>query len=111
MNDQVIQNIFNQAKLALSNDAQTKLFNTLQGRTQGFRKINQKVNQRHAMFSGMPAAQQLQYDASTTIPTGAKIVADTAQKMMNNQQQWDKYAEYVKEMNDKANELESQIKY
>lgn len=111
MNDQVLQNIFNQAKLAISNDAQTKLYNTLQGRTQAFRKINQRANQRHTMFSGAPAAQQLQYDAATTIPTGVKLVADAAQKMQTNQEQWNKYTEYVKEMNDKAKELESQIKY
>lgn len=109
MDDQVIQNIFNQAKLALNNDANTKLYNTMQARTQAFRQLNQKANAKHAMFSGMPAATQMQYDASTTIPTGVKIVADAVGKMKTNQDAWNEYAKYVDELNSQSAELEAAI--
>ena len=110
MDDQVIQNIFNQAKLALNNDAKTQIYNSLEARTQAFRKINQGANARKAMFSGMPAAQQLQQDATVTIPTGANIVMNAVQKMQKNQESWNEYAKYIKETNEKVAEIESAMK-
>lgn len=110
MDNQVVQNIFNQAKLALGLDARTQLYNMAQARTQGFRKINQQANARKAMFSGMPAAMQMQQDATVTIPTGVNIIANTAQKMQQNQEQWDQYAKYIKELQEKTAELEDAMK-
>ena len=110
MSDEVLQNIFNQAKLALSNDARTKLYNTMQNRTTAFRQINQQANARHAMFSGMPAAMQMQKDASFTIPTGVKIVSDAAQQMQQNQEAWNEYLNYVKKLNASTSELERAMK-
>lgn len=105
MDNQVLENIFNQAKLAMGLDTKTQLYNMAQGRTQAFRQINQRANQRGAMFSGMPAAMQLQHDASVTIPTGVNIVANATQKMQQNQEQWDEYAKYIKDLGEQTEEL------
>ena len=110
MDNQVIQNIFNQAKLAMGLDAKTQLYNLAQSRTQGFRQINQKANSRKALFSGMPAAMQLQQDSTVTIPTGVNIIAGAAQKMQENQEQWNQYAKYIKELQDSTKELQSATK-
>ena len=110
MDNQVVKNIFNQAKLALGLDAKTQLYNMAQGRTQAFRNINQQANARKAMFSGMPAAMQMQHDATVTIPTGVNIVANTAQKMQQNQEQWDQYAKYIKELESQTKELQDAMK-
>lgn len=110
MDKQVLDNIFNQSKLALGLDAKTQLYNLAQSRTQGFRKINQQANARKAMFSGMPAAMQMQQDATVTIPTGVNIVATAAQKMQQNQEQWNEYAKYIKELESKTKELNDAMK-
>lgn len=110
MDSQVLQNIFNQSKLALGLDAKTQLYNLGQARTQGFRQINQQANARKAMFSGMPAAMQMQQDATVTIPRGVGIVAGAAQKMQQNQEQWNQYAKYIKELESKTKELQDAMK-
>ena len=110
MDNQVVKNIFDQAKLALGLDAKTQLYNMAQGRTQSFRQINQQANARKAMFSGMPAAMQMHHDATVTIPTGVNIVANTAQKMQQNQEQWDQYAKYIKELESQTKELQDAMK-
>ena len=110
MDNQVLQNIFNQSKLALGLDAKTQLYNLAQGRTQAFRRINQQANARGAMFSGMPAAMQMQQDATVTIPTGVNVIANAAQKMQENQEQWNQYAKYIKELQDKTKELQDAMK-
>lgn len=110
MDNQVIENIFNQAKLALGLDARTQLYNMAQNRTQNFRQINQRANARKAMFSGMPAAMQMQHDATVTIPTGVNIIANNAQRMQQNQEQWNQYAKYIKELSEQTQELEDAMK-
>lgn len=110
MNEQILKNIFDQAKLAISNDARTKLYNSMQMRTNAFRQINQKANARHALFSGAPAAQMMQHDSTTTMPNGVRLVLDATQRMQQNQEMWDKQMEFIKDMNKQAEELEKAIK-
>lgn len=104
--DQSLQNIFTQAKTALTDDLKGNLYQAVQARQSAFRQLNNKANAQHMMFSGMPMALQAQYDAGTFIPQGSKMVIDSLQKQQSNQDKWDEYMRYVQDINSKAQEVE-----
>lgn len=102
INEQV-SNMYNAAKQALTNDLKQDFYNAAQGRVQAFRQINNSANARHAMFSGAPAAGQMQYDQSKFLPGIATAATQAINKQTQMQENWDKYMDYIKEMNDQAN--------
>lgn len=110
INEQV-SNMFNAAKQALNDDLKQNFYNAAATRTQAFRQLNNSANNRHAMFSGMPAATQMQYDQSTFLPGAASLAEKAIQKQQNNQDAWDEYMEYItnlQEQTDYYNSLASQ---
>ena len=114
--NQQVANAYDAAKQALNDDLKQNLYNATQARVQAFRQLNNKANAQHAMFSGMPSGLQMQYDSSTYIPNINTLANNALQKQEQNQEQWDKYMDYVNQLreqadyyNSKANEINSQI--
>lgn len=97
-----LSNIYNQAKMAINDDLKQNFYNAAQARTQAFRQLNNKANAQHALYSGMPAATQMQYDQSTYLPGTATMVTNAIAKQQSNQEQWDNYMEYVNQLNEQA---------
>ena len=101
INEQV-SNMYNAAKQALTNDLKQDFYNAAQSRVQAFRQINNSANARHAMFSGAPAAGQMQYDQSKFLPGIATAATQAINKQEQMQENWDKYMDYIKQMNEQA---------
>lgn len=97
-----VSNAFNAAKQALNDDLKQNFYNAAQARMTAFRQINNSANGRHALFSGLPAAQQMQYDASTYVPGLGTALIKSLEKQEDNQQTWDKYMKYVSGLNAEA---------
>lgn len=106
MNDGALQAIFQAAQAALKGDAKQILSSGAQARQQQFRMINNRANQKGMMFSGAPKAGQMQYDASTFIPNMASGIVQSIQQQAQNQENWDKFAKGIKEMNEYSAKLE-----
>lgn len=102
INEQV-SNMFNAAKQALNDDLKQNFYNAAITRNQAFRKLNNSANANHAMFSGVPAAAQMQYDQGTFLPGIASLAEKAIQKQQQNQESWDKYMEYIKGLQEQAN--------
>lgn len=96
-------NIYNQARMAINDDLKTQFHNAAQTRNQAFRQLNNNANARHALYSGMPAATQMQYDQNTYLPGIATMTANAIARQQNNQEQWDNYMDYINELNEQAN--------
>lgn len=107
--DGALQAIFNSAQTALKNDALQTLYNGAQARQNAFAKINNAANQSHMLFSGMPKAKQIQYDAGTFIPGMASAVTKSLQQQEKNQEMWDKFSKGIKEINEQAAKIESAV--
>lgn len=107
MNDSALQAIFNAAQSALKGEARQILSSGVQARQQQFRAINNQANRRGMMFSGAPAAAQMQYDRQEFVPTMASGVVNSIKQQAENQEQWDKFAKGIKELNEFANKLEN----
>ena len=99
--DGALQAIFNSAQTALKNDALQTLYNGAQARQNAFAKI--------MLFSGMPKAKQMQYDAGTFIPGMASAVTKSLQQQEKNQEMWDKFSKGIKEINEQAAKIESAV--
>lgn len=95
-------NVYNAAKQAINDDLKQNFYNAAQARTQAFRQLNNNANARHALYSGMPAATQMQYDRDTYLPGTATMVTNALARQQSNQEQWDKYMDYVQELNKQA---------
>lgn len=110
INEQV-SNAYNAAKQALNDDLRQQLYSATQARNQAFRQLNNKANANHAMYSGAPAGMQMQYDAGTYLPGIASAASNALKKYKENQESWDKYMDYVNQLNSQAdyyNSLASQ---
>lgn len=103
INEQVA-NAYNAAKQALNDDLTLNYYNAATTRMQAFRQLNNNANANHALFSGVPLGSQMQYDQSTYLPNAATLATRAIEKQKENQETWDKYMEYVKDLNAKANE-------
>lgn len=101
INEQV-SNMFNAAKQALNDDLKQNFYNAAITRNQAYRKLNNSANANHAMFSGAPAAAQMQYDQGTFLPGIASLAEKAIQKQQQNQESWDKYMEYIKDLQEQA---------
>ena len=107
-----VSNAFNAAKQALNDDLKQNFYNAAQARMTAFRQINNNANANHALFSGVPAAQQMQYDASKYVPGLGTALVTSLEKQEKNQETWDKYMKYVSGLNaeaDKYKNLASQL--
>lgn len=100
--NQELENIFNSAKQAMADDLRLKYYNAAQERNFYFRQLNNKANKQHAMFSGMPAGQQMNYDKYTFLPGIASSITKAIQTQQENQQAWDKQMAYIKNLNAQA---------
>lgn len=117
INEQV-SNAYNAAKQALNDDLKQNLYNATQARVQAFRQINNSANATHSLFSGAPAGSQMRYDQQTYIPNIGKMATNALTKQEENQEKWDKYMEYINELqeqanyyNSKAQEVNSKVPY
>ena len=111
INEQV-SNAYNAAKQALNDDLKQNLYNATKARVQAFRQINNNANANHSLYSGAPAGMQMNYDQQTYIPNIGKMAVNALTKQEENQEKWDKYMAYIKELQDQANyynNLTSQI--
>lgn len=105
-----ISNAYNAAKQALSDDLKQNLYNATQARVQAFRQINNNANAVHALYSGVPAGTQMSYDQKTYIPSIGRLAANALEKQEENQEKWDKYMEYIGELQEQANYYNNKAK-
>lgn len=105
-----ISNAYNAAKQALNDDLKQNLYNATQARVQAFRQINNNANASHALYSGIPAGSQMSYDQRTYIPSIGRLAANALEKQEENQEKWDKYMEYIGELQEQANYYNSKAK-
>ena len=101
MNEE-LANIYKEAQKAVADDLQNNFYNAVNARTAAFRNLNNKANARHSLYSGMPAASQMQYDQGTLFPGTNSMALRAIQKQEQNQESWDSYMEYIKNMNEHA---------
>lgn len=97
-----LSNIYKEAQKALTDDLRTNFYNAVQARTQAFRQLNNKANANHALYSGVPAASQMQYDQQSLFPNTNKMALQAISKQQTNQESWDEYMEYVTKLNEQA---------
>ena len=107
INEQV-SNAYTAAKQALNDDLKQQLYSATQARNEAYRKINNNANAQHAMFSGVPTGGQMQYDAGTYLPSIASMATTAMEKYKSNQENWDQYMAYIKQLNDQAAYYNSQ---
>jgi hypothetical protein len=100
--NQELENIYNSAKQAMADDLRLNYYNAAQERNFYFRQLNNKANKQHAMFSGMPAGQQMNYDKYTFLPNMASTISKSIQQQRENQAAWDKQIAYIKQINAQA---------
>ena len=100
--NQELDNIFNSAKQAMADDLRLNYYNAAQERNFHFRQLNNKANKQHAMFSGMPAGQQMNYDKYTFLPNMAAKITQAISKQQENQAAWDQQMAYIKNLNAQA---------
>lgn len=98
-----VANAYDAAKQALNDDLKQKFYNAAQARMTAFRQINNAKNATHTLYSGAPAAAQMQYDASEYIPGLGTAAVKAINKQEQNQKTWDDYMEYVTKLNAEAN--------
>lgn len=99
-----LSNMYNAAAKAIQDDLQVNFYNAAQARNQAFRQLNNQANAQHSLFSGMPAATQMQYDQGTYLPGAATLAQQAIAKQQTNQENWDEYMDYIKELQEKAAE-------
>jgi hypothetical protein len=97
-----VSNAYDAAKQALNDDLKQNFYNAAQARMTAFRQINNNKNASHSLYSGAPAAAQMQYDANTYVPGLGTALVKSLEKQEQNQQTWDKYMAYVKNLNAEA---------
>lgn len=102
INEQV-SNMFNAAKQALNDDLKQNFYNAAKNRTQAFRQLNNNANANHSLYSGVPAASQMQYDQQTYLPGAATLAEKAIAKQQSNQESWDSYMKYIKNLQEQTN--------
>lgn len=102
INEQV-SNMFNAAKQALNDDLKQNFYNAAINRNTAFRQLNNTANAQHALYSGMPAAQQMAYDRDSFLPGVATMAQRAIAKQKENQEAWDEYMDYIKDLDSQAN--------
>lgn len=102
INEQV-SNAFNAAKQALNDDLKQNLYNATNARNAAYRQLNNNANARHSLYSGMPAATQMQYDQRSYLPNIASMATSALKKQTENQDKWDQYMAYIKDLESQAN--------
>lgn len=102
-----VSNAYNAAKQALNDDLKQNFYNAAQARMTAFRQINNNANASHALYSGVPAASQMQYDASKYVPGLGTALVTSLEKQEKNQETWDKYMKYVNGLNAEANKYKN----
>lgn len=100
--NQELENIYNSAKQAMADDLRLNYYNAAQERNFYFRQLNNKANKNHAMFSGVPAGQQMNYDKYTFLPGVATMITKSIKQQQENQAAWDEQMAYIKELNAQA---------
>lgn len=98
-----VSNAYEAAKQALNDDLKQNFYNAAQARMNAFRQINNNKNAAHALYSGAPAAAQMQYDAETYVPGLGTALVQAVEKQEQNQKTWDDYMDYVTKLNEQAN--------
>lgn len=101
MNEE-LANIYKEAQKAVADDLRQNFYTAVQNRTQAFRQLNNTANARHALYSGAPAASQMQYDQGTLFPTTNTAAVKALAKQQENQESWDSYMEYIQNLNEQA---------
>lgn len=97
-----VANAYEAAKQALKDDLKQNFYNAAQARMTAFRQINNIKNASHTLYSGAPAAAQMQYDAETYVPGLGTALVKSLEKQEQNQETWDKYMKYVQSLNAQA---------
>lgn len=98
-----VSNAYNAAKQALNDDLKQNFYNAAQARMTAFRLINNTKNANHSLYSGAPAAAQMQYDSNTYIPGLGTALVKAVEKQEENQKTWDDYMDYINKLNEQAN--------
>lgn len=98
-----VANAYDAAKQALNDDLRQNFYNAAQARMTAFRQINNSKNATHTLYSGAPAAAQMQYDASDYVPGLGSAAIKALNKQEQNQETWDKYMQYINQLNAEAN--------
>lgn len=98
-----VSNAYNAAKQALNDDLKQNFYNAAQARMTAFRQINNSANANHSLYSGMPAAAQMQYDAETYVPGLGTALVKSVERQEENQKTWDDYMDYITKLNEQAN--------
>lgn len=98
-----VSNAYEAAKQALNDDLKQNFYNAAQARMTAFRQINNSANANHALYSGVPAAAQMQYDAETYVPGLGTALLKSIEKQEENQKTWDDYMDYISKLNEQAN--------
>lgn len=99
-----LSNIFKEAQKALAGDLKQKFYNAVNARTTAYRQLNQKANYNHALFSGATQGQQMAYDRDTLLPNTATMAQQAISQQVQNQESWNEYMDYVKQLNQQAEE-------
>lgn len=99
-----LSNIFKEAQKALTDDLRQNFYNAVNNRTTAFRQLNQKANYNHSLFSGAAKGQQMAYDRDTLLPNTATMAQQAISRQMQNQESWNEYMDYVKQLNQQAAE-------
>ena len=97
-----VSNAYEAAKQALNDDLKQNFYNAAQTRMTAFRQINNNKNASHTLYSGAPAAAQMQYDAETYVPGLGTALVKAVEKQEENQKTWDDYMDYVSQLNEQA---------
>lgn len=101
-----INTMYKEAQKAIQQDLRQNFYDAAQTRNQAFRQLNNQANASHSLYSGAPAAMQMQYDEQTFLPGAATLAQQAINRQVNNQQSWDEYMQYIKEINDQIAEYE-----
>lgn len=102
-----VNTMYKEAQKALQQDLRQSLYDAAQNRNQAFRLLNNQANANHSLYSGAPAGMQMQYDQQTFLPGVATMAQQAINRQVSNQQSWDEYMEYIKQLNEQAADLES----
>lgn len=97
-----LENMFKQAKAAVADDLKVNFYNAAEKRQQAFRQLNNQANAQHAMFSGVPAGAQMQYDRDTFLPGVSTLAVQAFAKQKEMQENWDEVMQYIKDLNSQA---------
>lgn len=105
-----VANAYDAAKQALNDDLKQNFYNAAQARMTAFRQINNAKNATHTLYSGAPAAAQMQYDAETYVPGLGSTLVKAVKQQEQNQKTWDEYMDYITKLNAEANKYRNAAK-